>query len=176
MSPHPSEPTEPCGGSSSVGVAARMVNFFIDRDGRSYGDELERLRYYEAHSALLQMQAIVSFLVGAIAIIVSSERTANVVYWVVLTPQLANFVALAYLNKRHVRVVELSARSRRRAPFWLMMSSAALFVGAWGARNALAMDGETFAGFGVGIAVTLSVALVVALVKKRRALRQSQDL
>ena len=109
----------------STEIPSRLVRFFIDSDGASYGDEMERVRYYEAHSALFQMQMIISLLVGAGAMAASNERSANVIYWVVLLPQFANFIALGYLSRRGVRVVELSRRARRRPPFWIFVAAAA---------------------------------------------------
>ena len=150
-------------------IPSRLVRFFIDSDGTSYGDEMERLRYYEAHSALFQMQTILSLFVGAGAMALSTERSANVIYWVVLVPQFANFIALGYLNRRGVRVVELSRQARRRMPFRLFVVAVVVFVAVRAVKRATVMSHGDILGFAAGAGATLVLIAVVGFVAKRRS-------
>ena len=159
----------------STEIPSRLVRFFIDSDGASYGDEMERVRYYEAHSALFQMQMIISLLVGAGAMAASNERSANVIYWVVLLPQFANFIALGYLSRRGVRVVELSRRARRRPPFWIFVAAAAFFVVVRAVKRTSVMKSGDILSFGAGVGATVVLVVVVGYLAKRRSAKRQDS-
>ena len=156
-------------------IPSRLVRLFIDSDGASYGDEMERVRYYEAHSALFQMQMIISLLVGAGAMAASNERSANVIYWVVLLPQFANFIALGYLSRRGVRVVELSRRARRRPPFWIFVAAAAFFVVVRAVKRTSVMKSGDILSFGAGVGATVVLVVVVGYLAKRRSAKRQDS-
>ena len=153
-----------------------IVDSLIDRGGDAYGDEMERLRYYETHSALIQMQFVASFLVGIVALFLVQGRALDAVFWVVLAPQLLNVIGVAYLDGRGVRTKEVTRRSARRPIFWVTLGLYAAFIVVYLVQKFDGGDGTSPVWYGMSIGVFTGLAAgVVAIVGRNRAARRSPD-
>jgi uncharacterized membrane protein YfcA len=95
-----------------------LFNWLNDSSGSSYGDERERLRYYESNSALLNLQFLLSPTVAGILILAFSKSAALPIAIMALFPIALSFLALIYLRGEKVALV----KNAEKNPKWMMLS------------------------------------------------------
>lgn len=108
----------------------RTVDFLIQRGSDDWGDEAERLRYYEAHSAMLQLGYIVQPLVAA-GFMLALGRPALVpclALWAV--PTVMGWFGTRYLQRKGVRAYQLAERTLVRTVLLFVVPNL-LPVAAW---------------------------------------------
>jgi hypothetical protein len=132
----------------------RITEAILDLD---YGDEQERLRYYEAYAVMVHLQLILFPLAGAIALFAfGSAATAPVL--ILLSAGFAPiFVGKAYLKRRNVRLelIATSARNRLFAGAYFVACSALIvaLVAKGGFESNVALAAGAVAGAGLAVAV-----------------------
>ncbi len=149
-------------------VSERTVDFFIQRGSDSWGDEAERTRYYEVHSAILQLVVLIQPCVAA-GLIVAIGRPALVpclALWAV--PIATMLLGTRYLERKGVRAYQLAERSRTRSLLlWALPNSLPLAAYGWvqrGEPSTVPMLIGAVIGAGVGIA-----ALKARAARERRS-------
>jgi len=132
----------------------RIAEAILDLD---YGDEQERLRYYEAYAVIIHLQLILLPLAAAIAIFAfGSSATAPVL--ILLSAGFAPiFVGKAYLKRRNVRLelIATSARNRLFTGAYFVVCSALIvaLAGRGGSESNTALAAGAVAGAGLAVAV-----------------------
>ncbi|HYY12281.1 MAG TPA: hypothetical protein VE781_15195 [Kineosporiaceae bacterium] len=150
----------------------RLVARILDRDGTLYGDEQERLRYYESSTVVASLQGILvpwTLVVGAL---VGGLQVAAVVVAVAVVYYVPWLVGATYVRRRRVRTtparfgrswVALAALTAAPYPL-LLVIVAAQYVAAHPSGAA-----RGFLGGAVGGIAGATAVAVLALARKRRA-------
>jgi hypothetical protein len=86
------------------GGLQRFANWILDHDGTMYGDERERLRWYEAIAILGSIQGILVPWALAICVWLGGRTAAPYLLAVFLVFCLPQFVAAGYIRRRRVRI------------------------------------------------------------------------
>lgn len=98
----------------------KSINWIIDARGDSYGDERERLRYYEAHSAMLTVQTYLLPLVAAAVIAVAGKSSIAPVLVLTFVPLFLASMGLAYLKRQNVSLATNTFRKPLRSVVYLL--------------------------------------------------------
>ncbi len=134
--------------------------------GLEYGDEQERLRYYEAYAVIVHLQLIMLPIVGAVVVFVAGTSAV-----VPLLAVLAAFFGSILFGKLHLQryqvPMELIALSGRNRTYIALYALAwVLFIVAMATAG---MDGSSFrSGFAVGALIGAVVGLVTLAIRARR--------
>lgn len=158
----------------TTGRDPRWVEWLLDRDGDIYGDERERIRWYEAIAVASSLQTFgVPWALAVTVWITDSRAVAGALLAVALTFYLPLMWTASYVQRRGVRVYGKAMTAKRIVTTALFVVPYGLFF--LGILDAFAGLGSSAAtGAWIGGAVGLVVALVTARVHKRRAaLRES---
>lgn len=149
--------------------AEQAVDWLIQRDSSSWGDEAERLRYYEAHSASLLLVLMVQPLVAAVAIFVGGRAVVPTALALWLTPMLLVWVGVRYLEAKKVRVWQLAVADRRSTALRMLPNVAPLVAIVWANRNGDAAEA-------LGLAAGALVGGLVAWMAVRQTARRRDEL
>lgn len=106
--------------NSSQGFVSNSIKWVIDAQGNSYGDERERIRYYESHSAMLTIQTYLMPIVSSIVILIFGKRSIAPVLIVTSIPTILAFYALRYLAHENVSLVRNTFRKPWRALWYFI--------------------------------------------------------
>ncbi len=93
----------------------RLTRLILDLD---YGDEQERLRYYELYAVAVHLQLIALPAVGAAVITVGGDSAIGPVLIMLATAFLPILFGLSHLSRHHVRA-EAIAMSRRNRGYMI---------------------------------------------------------
>jgi hypothetical protein len=153
----------------------RLVGRALDLGGETYGDERERLRWYEGMAAASQLQLIVMPLVGAGSVLAFGRPAVVPLALVMSIMYLSTFVTLAYVRRRGVDTAP--ARWTRTRVVLGLLSGAPYLLFAFACviayQRAGAVSDSTLAGMGVGAAIGVA-ATVFGLVRDTRR-RRAQE-
>ena len=92
----------------------KSINWIVDARGDSYGDERERLRYYEAHSAMLTVQTYLMPVIAAIVISIAGKNSIAPVLVLTSIPTILAIMGLAYLRQEGVSLASNTFRKPLR--------------------------------------------------------------
>jgi hypothetical protein len=104
-------------------LSERAIRKIIDSDGVTYGDERERLRYYEAHSAIMTLQAYLLPVVCGVVIIGFGHKVVWPVTAVFFAMQVPVRFGMAYLTRTRVAVYSNALRARGRIAIDILTGS-----------------------------------------------------
>jgi len=152
---------------SSEGFIAHSIKWVVDARGNSYGDERERLRYYESHSAMLTAQTYLIPVVSAIVILIFGKSAIAPILIVTAIPTLLAFYALIYLSGENVSLERNAFRKPWRA-FWyfaayLTLPLAILLKLNSSISRSLTNFGGSFLSFWIGVAMGLIIVVAVLI-------------
>jgi hypothetical protein len=143
----------------------RVFEWFLDRDSDSFGDEQERLRYYEGTAVASTIQGIAVPWAMAVALWIGGRPVAPALLAVTLAFYLPLVLASAYVKRRRVRV-QISNWSRRYKVLTALTLLPYLLVCAELVR--LMLDAEGQLGAVVGGIIGAALAGVVLVIQGRR--------
>jgi hypothetical protein len=90
----------------------RTFCWLIDRDGDLLGDEHERLRWYEAYSAIMMIQTIAILWVVAVAALLGDRSVAPALIAVLAALLIPYYLAVAYTQSKRVSFLVLRHQKR----------------------------------------------------------------
>ena len=156
--------------TSHASLSERAIRKIIDSDGNSYGDERERLRYYEAHSAILVVQTyLLPVLLGVLILVFGRPALWPLLIVAAITMNLPG-LATTYLKRSGVQIYKLAARSWKRIawsiPGSFFLLGSALYVLTKEPNRATHFSMGVVVGGLVGLLVTF-LAIVVGLRKEQ---------
>ncbi|MEI6403977.1 MAG: hypothetical protein WCP59_17520 [Actinomycetota bacterium] len=126
--------------------------------GLDYGDEQERLRYYETYAVAVHLQLIGLPVAGAAIIAVAGRSATGPVLIMLAAAFVAILIGLAHLKRHHVRAESIAMSKRNRGYLIVCACSWLALV------SAIAVRGSSKSGFQSGMAKGAVVGLVIALV------------
>lgn len=154
-------------------LVERLVEATLDRDGRIYGDERERLRWYEGIAGAASVQWILVPWVLAVMAWVCDRSTAPYL-WILYGVFVAPTVIVPMYARRRAVVVDRSALRTRKVRLLQAQNVVQFFVFIGGLTVGLDLrtDGEVpvraVVGGLIGGVVGGALATVVAIVARRR--------
>ncbi len=151
--------------TTNASVLDRTFEWLLDREGDLYGDEQERLRWYEASSAVLGIQTILVTWAVAVAVFIKGREAAETSIAVLIALYAPLVLLNRYVEKRHVRTLPDHWSSKRI--FLVIMTLLPYGVAIAGILRALSVSDATLYGFVTGLVVGLLVGIVV-LVRRYR--------
>jgi len=101
--------------NSTEGFITNSIKWVIDAQGDSYGDERERLRYYESHSAILTVQTYLMPIVSSIVILIFGKTNIAPVLIVSSIPTVMALYVLVYLARENLSLARNTFRKPGRA-------------------------------------------------------------
>jgi len=146
----------------------RAFEWFLDRDSASFGDEQERLRYYEGTAVASVMQGIAVPWAIAAALWVGGRPVAPALLAVTLTFYLPLVLASAYVKRRRVRV-QIGNWSWRYKLLTALTLLPYLLVCAELIRLLMDADGQLGGVVGGGVGVALVGVVLVIQSRRQRA-------
>lgn len=145
----------------------RLAHLILDLD---YGDEQERLRYYEAYAVVVHLQLVALPAVGA-AVILATGGTALGPVLVMLGAVLATiFLGKAHLRRHNVRLELLAMSRQNRGYLTAYLLSCLTLVVAFVVRGP-----ESGLDRGFGLGAVLGLALGIAAVALRARQQREPD-
>lgn len=156
--------------TSHPSLSERVVEFFLQRESSAWGDEAERLRYYEAHSTILQLVTLIQPLVAAGFIFALGRLVlaACLTLWAV--PVATMLVGTRYLERKGVRAYQLAERSLPRTfVLWVLPNLAPIAATGWVLRHG--PGASTIAGVLVG--AVIGIGAVLSRARQERATTSS---
>ena len=148
--------------ASTTGPLGRLTHQILDLD---YGDEQERLRYYETYAIAIHLQLIALPAVGAVGIGVSGRSATGPVLVMLGIAFAAVFPGLIHLGRHNVRTESIAMSERNRgymAAYALSCMTLVVAVVASGSGSGLG------GGFGIGSAVGLGLGFAAVALAARR--------
>lgn len=121
-----------------------------------YGDEQERLRYYETYAVALHLQLIALPAVGAAVIAVAGDSAIGPVLIMLATAFLPLLFGLSHLSRHHVRAETIAMSKRNRGYLTAYAISYLCLVAAIAVRG-------TLSGLEPGLAVGAAFSLVIGI-------------
>jgi hypothetical protein len=162
--------------TSHASLSERAIRKIIDSDGVTYGDEREHLRYYEAHSAIMTLQAYLLPVVCGVVIIGFGRKVLWPVVTVFFAMQLPVWFGIAYLKRTRVAVYSNALRARGR--FAIDMTTGSFFAAAVIFRSRPASGGNGFVSGAIvsgAIGAALSVMVMAARARRENRPVSSDD-
>ena len=162
--------------ATQTDVLSRTVDWVLDHDGDIYGDEQERLRWYEAIAVVASIQWILIPWLGVLCLAAWGRGAApSVAVLLVVGLILPMTVANAYVTRRRVRVAP-ERWSRKRIgvtvvsllPVVILLGQYAWIYDRSGATSVGALLGAAVGGVG-------SLAFKLARDRRSQAARSAQD-
>ena len=149
--------------ASTAGPFGRLTHQILDLD---YGDEQERLRYYETYAIAVHLQLIAIPAVGAVVIGVAGRSAIGPVLVMLGVTFAAILPGLIHLGRHNVRTESIAMSERNRgymAAYALSCSTLIVAVVVRGSR------GSGFGGgFRIGAAVGLGLGFAALALATRR--------
>ncbi|GAA0275250.1 hypothetical protein [Cryptosporangium japonicum] len=151
----------------------RLYGWILDRDGDLYGDEQERLRWYEAGSATTTLQTIAVTWVVAIAALVGGRPAAPALTAVLIALYVPMLLTVAYIQRRRVRT--LPRRWGRRRVVLTLLTVLPYTVAAVALLRAFRLSSDANLGAAVGAALGILLAVVVLVARYRKERSRETD-
>jgi hypothetical protein len=146
-----------------------FVAWLLDENGTLYGDEQERLRWYEAITAAASIQWLVLPWVLAVLVWLGGRPVAPYLAVVFLSFWLPKLLASRYVRSRQVRPPTRQPRSLTAVAVVYLLGN---FLMVLGFARAFGLDPDAVQGAVIGGLVGSGFGLVVlVLIKLRRARR-----
>lgn len=148
--------------TTTTGPIGRLTHQILDLD---YGDEQERLRYYETYAIAIHLQLIALPAVGAV-VIGAAGRSATGPVLVMLGVAFATVLpGLIHLGRHNVRTESIAMSVRNRGyMIAYALSCLTLIVAVVGRGTGFDLD----SGFGIGAAVGLGLGFAAVALASRR--------
>jgi len=146
----------------TTGPFGRLTHQILDLD---YGDEQERLRYYETYAIAIHLQLVALPLVGAVVIAVAGPPATGPVLIMLGAAFAALVPGLTHMEMHSVRLESVAASKRNRNFMNVYAVSCTLLVIALVARGS---DFGLGRSFGVGIGLGLALGIVAFALQSRR--------
>jgi len=145
-----------------TGPLGRLTHQILDLD---YGDEQERLRYYETYAIAAHLQLLALPLVGAVVIGVAGRSAIGPVLVMLGMAFATFFPGLIHLGRNNVRTESIALSGRNRGYMVAYALSCLALIVAVVARS----GGSGFGGgLGIGSAVGLGLAFAAGVLASRR--------
>jgi hypothetical protein len=146
----------------TTGPLGRLTHQILDLD---YGDEQERLRYYETYAVAVHLQLIGLPATGAVVIGVAGRSATGPVLVMLGMAFAAILPGLIHLGRHNVRTESIATSKRNRgymAAYVLSCLTLSIAVAARGSGSGLG------GAISIGSAVGLGVGFVAAVLASRR--------
>jgi len=151
--------------TTTTGPFERLTRQILALD---YGDEQERLRYYETYAVAVHVQLIALPAVAAVVIAASDRSALGPVLIVLGTAFAAVLAGLGHLGRHHVRTEAIALRRGNRGFMAAYVLSCVALTAAVVTRT-----GGT--GFGGGLGIGAGVGIGLALAAAALAFRRQRD-
>lgn len=149
--------------ATTTGPLGRLTHRILDLD---YGDEQERLRYYETYAIAVHLQLIALPAVGAVVIGVIGRSAIGPVLVMLGMAFAAILPGLIHLGRHNVRTESIAMSERNRGYMAAYALSCSVLIVAVVARGG---GGSGFGGgFRIGSAVGLGLGFVALALATRR--------
>lgn len=148
----------------TTGLLGRLTHQILDLD---YGDEQERLRYYETYAIAVHLQLIAIPAVGAVVIGVAGRSAIGPVLVMLGVAFAAILPGLIHLGRHNVRAESIAMSARNRgymAAYALSCSTLIVAVVVRGSGSGSGFGG----GFRIGSTVGLGLGFVALALATRR--------
>ncbi|MCP4963485.1 MAG: hypothetical protein GY925_29980 [Actinomycetia bacterium] len=155
--------------ANTMGPLGRITQSILDLD---YGDEQERLRYYETYAIVVHLQLIALPVIAAVVIGVAGRSATGPVLVMLGTAFAPVLFGLVHLTRHNVRTESIAMSGRNRGYMIAYALSCSMLVLAFAARSS---GSELRSGFGIGAALGLGVGLAVAVAMAVRRQRDVND-
>jgi small-conductance mechanosensitive channel len=159
--------------TTSASPLDRAFTWILDRDGDLYGDEQERLRWYEASTVVLSIVCVTVTWAVAIGVVIGGREAAPALLGVLVALYAPLLLMNGYAHRRHVRTIPDRWSSKRI--FLMVLMLAPYFVAVIGLLLAFDASGSTVTGAMVGGALGLVISFVAMLVRYRRERARELD-
>ncbi len=150
----------------------RLVAWVLDPDGVMYGDERERLRYYESSTFVATLQGLLVPWTLVVCALVGGLRVAPVVVTIAVVTYVPWLLGATYVRRRRVRTTPAHFSRTWIVASVLVVLPYPLLLVVMAAQYAAENPGSAARGFVGGTIGGLAGGLVMAvvlLVRKRRA-------
>jgi hypothetical protein len=151
----------------------RAVDWTLDHNGDMYGDERERLRWYEGIALGASMQWIAIPWLLAVMAWICSRETAPYLWGFMAVSVLPQYLTLFYVSRKRVDVTNIHWTRKRIIITALTIVPLLAFVVGLTVGLDLRSDGEVpteaLAGGGLGAIIGMSLVGVVVVAKRRAA-------
>lgn len=155
----------------TTGPFGRLTQLILDLD---YGDEQERLRYYETYSVIVHLQLIALPAVGAVVIgVAGRSATAPVLAMLAVTVAGTHF-GLMHLRRHKVPAELIAMRERNRGYLNAYLLSFLALIGAIIARGS-GPGFERSLGFGALLGVALGIGGITWQARRQRDVRDPAE-
>lgn len=159
--------------TTSPSLLDRTFHWILDVDGDMYGDEQERLRWYEATAAVSSVQLYGISLALAVLVWVDGHRLAPAVLTVALTLYLPMLLTNAYAHRHRVRTVPTHWSSKQIALTGVFLLI--YLVMTVGLYVAFEEEVTTSGALGVTTGVTIGLALGITFWSRVRRREQAHE-
>jgi hypothetical protein len=154
----------------------RVVHWALDADGDSYGDERERLRWYEGMAIAASLQWLAVPWAAAVLVWLLG-RPAVLPLAIVLVLMYAPMVlAMMYMHRRHVDTTPRSWRPRTIISAVLGGLPYVIFTIAAIAAYQVPGDSDTAIGAAVGSVIGAGIGCLALWYRSRRRTREESEL
>jgi hypothetical protein len=139
-----------------------IIRWIIDADGSSYGDERDRQRYYEAHSAILTAIIYLTPFIASICVLSFGRKAVPATLVMGSIPLLPTLFAVKYLEREKVDLEgNLRKQSRTRTGtyflLWFIVLPVSVFMTY---RRGTPTNTQQVVSMAIGAAIGLSFAFV----------------
>jgi hypothetical protein len=150
----------------TTNVLDRVVRWNLDLDGDLYGDERERLRWYEGIATASSLQSMVIPWAAAIMVWPLGKPSVLPLAVVLALQWLALMVGTLYVMRRKVDTTP--RRWTRKRLVVTLLAAAPFVVFLVGALHAYDPEGETWIGASVGGVIGAALGVGATILKIRR--------
>lgn len=158
---------------TTTGPLGRLTHRILDLD---YGDEQERLRYYETYAIAVHLQLIALPAVGAVVIGVTGRSAIGPVLAMLGVAFAAILPGLIHLGRHNVRTESIAMSERNRgymAAYAFSCSTLIVAVVARGSASGSGFGGGFRIGSGVGLG--LGLAALALAIRRQRTIDDADD-
>lgn len=159
--------------SHRVTIFDRSVDWILDHDGDIYGDERERLRWYESIAVSASIQWLVVPWVLAVLVWVGGRDQVGYLVVLAVAFYLPMLISTFYVSSRKVRLVSRWNRKRVAISLLAGLPYALFFLGALRAYEGGGLDPGGVVGGVIGGIVGLALAIVGLRRTQQRQTREA---
>ncbi|MFI7599677.1 hypothetical protein [Actinoplanes sp. NPDC049681] len=153
-----------------IAMTERIARWALDPDGDMYGDERERLRWYEGISTAAGIQWLAVPWAAAVGVWIYGRPVVAALTAVLLVMYVPCVLCTAYVRRRRVDTTPRSWSRKRILVTLLSVLPYLLFT--FGAAHAMDSDGSATAGAGVGLVIGGGLAALWWVFQRSRRRRQ----
>ncbi|GAB1642040.1 hypothetical protein [Krasilnikovia sp. MM14-A1259] len=151
-------------------ITGRIARWALDFDGDMYGDERERLHWYEGIATAAGLQWMAVPWAGAVMVWVGGRQAVVPLTVVLVALYLPMLLCLTYVSRRRVDTAARSWPLKRIVVTTLYGLPYPVFMA--GALKPYSTDGDLIRGAGVGALVGGVLAVAVLAIQTRRRRRR----